>query len=257
VREEPREHRSTHEPGRADEERGTKSHASLLHRVGHRTNRDERIVSFVSKTPVTRDIRAQRLVQCTGCSLPVIACVCDALPKIATRTRVVVVMHRREAFRTSNTGRLAVKVLTRSSCAIRGGDAPRPSAADFPGKRLVLFPSEGARVLSPADAADDLTLIVPDGTWSQAQRVLRREPCARGAEIVRLPPCAPTRYALRRNTRDGALCTFEAVAEALGVLEGEGVKTRVLSCFDLFLARALAIRGRRDIVRPDQSSTSP
>jgi DTW domain-containing protein len=195
-----------------------------------------------------RAIRSQRLAQCQGCGLPVVACICAALPTIATRTRVVVVMHRREAFRTSNTGRLAVKILPRAACAVRGGKEPRPAPGDLPGKRLVLFPQEGARVLAPSDASDDTVLIVPDGTWSQAQRVLRREPCARGAEVVRLPPCRPTRYSLRRNTREGALCTFEAIAAALQLLEGGDVEARMLASFEAFLGRAHEVRGRRNMI---------
>ena len=176
---------------------------------------------------------------------------CDELPQLVTRTRVVVVMHRRETYRTSNTGRLAVKVLASAACAVRGGKEPRAAPTDLGARRLVLFPSDEARTLTAADAGDgagETVLIVPDGTWSQAQRVLRREPCAQGAEIVRLPPCAPTRYALRRNTREGALCTFEAVAAALGVLEGPELEARLLACFDTFQARALSVRGRRSVL---------
>ncbi len=199
--------------------------------------------------PHPRGVRSQRRAQCEGCSLPQIVCLCDELPRLVTRTRVVVVMHRREALRTSNTGRLAVRVLSGASRAVRGArtaQGEREEAAPLPaGKRLALFPAEGARILTPDDASDDAVLVVPDGTWSQAQRVLRREPLARGAEIVRLPPRPPTRYALRRNTRDGAVCTFEAIAAALGVLEGGDVEARMLACFEAFQARALAVRGRR------------
>jgi DTW domain-containing protein len=203
-----------------------------------------------SVTLPPRVIRSQRLVQCDGCGLPATTCICAELPTIATRTRIVVVMHRREAFRTSNTGRLAVKILPNSERAVRGGNHPRPPPTDLAGKRLVLFPQEGARLLSPGDASDETVLIVPDGTWSQAQRVLRREPCARGAEIVRLPPRSPTRYSLRRNTRDGAVCTFEAIAAALGLLEGGDIEARMLASFETFLTRAHAIRGRRDVISP-------
>ncbi len=173
---------------------------------------------------------------------------CADLSAIATRTRVVVVMHYREAFRTSNTGRLAVKILTNSERAVRGGLGPHPAPTELHGHKLVLFPQEGARLLSPSDASDDTVLVVPDGTWSQAQRVLRREPRARGAEVVRLPPCPPTRYSLRRNTRDGALCTFEAIAAALAILEGGDIEARMLASFDTFLTRAHAVRGRRDVM---------
>ena len=195
-----------------------------------------------------RAIRSQRLAQCQGCGLPVVACICADLPQIAARTRVVVVMHRREAFRTSNTGRLAVRILSNAASAVRGGKEPRPLPVNLPARRLVLFPQEGARALAPSDSSEDTVLIVPDGTWSQAQRVLRREPCARDAEVVRLPPCPPTRYSLRRNTREGALCTFEAIAAALQLLEGGDIERRMLASFETFLDRAHAVRGRRSVL---------
>ncbi len=99
-----------------------------------------------------------------------------------------------------------------------------------------------------------MTLLVPDGTWSQARRIAQREPDARGAELVRLPPGPPTRYGLRRNPREGTVSTFEAVARALGVLEGaEGAElaARLLETFDRFVDRALRVRAHGELVAQD------
>ena len=193
-----------------------------------------------------RHIRSQRLVQCRGCSLPEMSCLCAELPSLSVRTRLLVVMQHREAFRTSNTSRVAIKMLSGASCIVRGELGVTPSREVPPGRRLVLFPSEGARELTAADGAGEpLTLIVPDGTWSQAQRVLRREACARGAEVVRLPAPSSTRYSLRRNAREGTVCTLEAIAAAMAILEGPAIEAALLDAFDRFVDRALAVRGRR------------
>jgi DTW domain-containing protein YfiP len=81
-------------------------------------------------------------------------------------------------------------------------------------------------------------------TWSQAQRVRLRDPDARGAEPVRLPAGTMSRYDLRRSPRDGAVSTLEAVACALGVLEGVEVERALLALLDTFVERSHRAAGR-------------
>lgn len=188
-----------------------------------------------------RDLRGWRLVRCGGCGLPEALCVCAALPSLVVRTRVVVVMHHIEAVRSTNTGRLAVAMLQGASVRLRGARDATVEAAPA-GRRLVLFPSEGARPLRPDDAGDDLVLIVPDGTWAQARRVHRRDPAAQGAEAVTLPTVATSNYDLRRSEREGALCTIEAIAAAMGVLEGPAVEAALREGFAAWRERAMRVR---------------
>jgi len=213
-------------------------------------------------------MRSRRLARCTGCALPEALCLCGELPRIETRTRVVIVTHRNELAKSTNTARIAARLLTRSEVHVRGvldpsapppvrrraGVAaparPRPDpAAPGPGteRRLVLFPSDGARALCADDALGSLPLVllVPDGSWSQASKSLRRVPLLAGVEPVALPALAPSRYKLRRNQREGGLCTLEAIARALGVLEGAEVEAELLHALDCFVVRALETRGRR------------
>lgn len=188
-----------------------------------------------------RHLRGWRLVRCGGCGLTEALCVCASLPRLAVRTRVVVVMHHVEALRSTNTGRLAARMLAGASVRLRG--VPEAPAEDAPpGRRVVLFPSEGARSLRASDAADDLVLVVPDGTWAQARRIHRRDPAAQGAEAVTLPTRGESAYGLRRGARDGGLCTLEAVAAALGVLEGAAVEEAMREAFARWQERALRVR---------------
>lgn len=162
-----------------------------------------------------RSLRGWRTPRCGTCGLPGERCVCATLPTLSTHVRVVVVMHRIEAVRSTNTGRLVARMLSRAALRVRGArDETSPEVP--PGRRLVLFPRAGARMLSREDADTELTLVVPDGTWSQARRIAQRDPLAKDIEAVTLPEMESS-YGLRRNPRIGALCTLEAVAEALRV----------------------------------------
>jgi DTW domain-containing protein YfiP len=159
---------------------------------------------------------------------------------------VVVVMHRREAITTSNTGRLVEQLLEGASVRVRGLREPPPSAPLPEGRRLALYPVEGARVLGPELAeGEPVVLLVPDGTWPQARRMVRRDVDLRDVEPVALPPAPSTHYGLRRRPREGALCTLEAIARALGVLEGAAVEERLIEALDHFVERSFRARGRR------------
>jgi DTW domain-containing protein YfiP len=187
-------------------------------------------------------MRTRRLARCPGCGLATALCLCGELPRLSVRTRVVVVMHTNEVQKSSNTGRLAVAMLGGAELRVRG--RPNESIPEAPpGKRLALFPMPDARSLTEDDARDEApVLLIPDGNWTQARRMLIRDPWLRDAEIVRLAEVGPSRYPLRRNSRPGTTCTLEAVARALGILEGEDVERAMLDVLDLFVERSIRMR---------------
>jgi DTW domain-containing protein YfiP len=88
-------------------------------------------------------------------------------------------------------------------------------------------------------------LVVPEGSWGQARRAVRREPWLLDAERVCLPSGPPSHYRLRTAPHEHGLSTLEAVARALGVLEGEAIERALLAMLDAFVERSLAVRGRR------------
>jgi DTW domain-containing protein len=212
-------------------------------------------------------VRSRRLPRCAGCGLAETLCFCASLAPMAVRTRVVVVAHRDELYKTTNTGRLVPRLLEGARFLVRGEhadptrDLERESAREAAElfapetRRLVLFPAPGARLLSASDLAEGpLALVVPDGTWTQGRKLGQRDPLALGAERVALPPGPPSRYRLRRNGREGGLCTLEAVARAMRVLEGPEVEARMLEVLDRFVACQLVTRGRG--VAPDRAHTA-
>jgi DTW domain-containing protein len=192
-----------------------------------------------------RMIRSRRLPRCAGCWLPLALCLCAELPRLRVRTRLVVVMHRREAITSSNTGRLAVRSIEGAWLRVRGRieDAEQEPLPE--GRRLALFPGPFARVLGPGDAqGEPLTLLVPDGSWTQARKLARRDEDLSAAEAVALPPSGSSRYGLRRSPGEDRLCTLEAIARALGILEGPEVEAALLLALDRFVERTLVVRER-------------
>ncbi len=177
-------------------------------------------------------------------------CICGMLPRLETRTRVVVVIHQLEASKPTNTGVIAARCLPNSAVVYRGrgpGDAPgidlRALAAP-PARSVVLFPHAEATPLEGWRDTDGLQLIVPDGTWSQAARTRRRLEVLAGLPCVSLPSRAAAADRLRAAPRPGSLATLEALAVALGILEGPPVEEALMRVYRVMTERTLWTNGR-------------
>lgn len=176
-------------------------------------------------------------------------CICALVPKVPTRTRVLCILHKVEQWKTTNTGHLAAKCLPNCELRVRG---VREQELDLRGfddpafRTVVLFPSDDAELLDAAWVARDprpVQLIVPDGTWKQARRIVNRVPALRAATKVVIPRGDASRYGLRRAPREDGVCTFEAIVAALRVLEGEQVRAPLEHIFQVFVDRTRWSRG--------------
>ncbi len=184
-------------------------------------------------------------------------CVCALVPTLHTRTRLVLVIHRAEDRKPTNTGRLALLAMPNSAMVLRGGlrleERTDALSLDDTTRPLFLFPHEDAvplRTLARVEGDDrPVTLIVPDGNWRQASKVRNRVAGLRNVPCVSLPVGAPSTYRLRTEAHAFGLATLEAIARALRVLEGDAgpdVEKALLQLFQTMVERTLWSRGEYD-----------
>lgn len=194
-------------------------------------------------------VRRRVVPRCPKCFLHVPICLCAAVRPQAIATRVVVVMHHYEGNKKSNTGRLLTLALDQAEVRLRGRPHTPLDTEGLlnPARRVVLlYPTPEAEPIDAAWRAADprpVTLVVPDGNWKQASKVVKREPAFAALPRVTLPPGPPSRYRLRRHPDPDRICTLEAVARALGVLEGPAVRAELERLLDVFVERTLWSRG--------------
>jgi DTW domain-containing protein YfiP len=193
--------------------------------------------------------------RCDLCRMHSSLCVCPLMPKLETRTRVVLVIHRAEDRKPTNTGRLALLSMKNSAMVVRGRAEEPNDTVPYPAstRPLFLFPHEDAvpiRTVARVPGDDrPVTLIVPDGNWRQASKVRNRVPGMRGVPCVSLPVGAPSIYRLRAEAHAFGLATIEAIARALRVLEGDAgpaVEEALLHVFRAMVERTLWSRGEYD-----------
>jgi len=162
-------------------------------------------------------------------------CLCAEVPAIATRTRVVIVRHHLERFRSSNSGRLAHLALANSEIVDHGG-AGGPARLPALEGAWLLFP-EGEPTVAPPPVPPR-QLIVLDATWSQARRMYRKLDALRGLPILRLPDAPMPAARLRESPGAGRVSTIEAIARALRLLEGEEPAAALERLFAVAVERA-------------------
>jgi DTW domain-containing protein YfiP len=176
-------------------------------------------------------------------------CICGAIPRLDLTTRVCLVIHVNELRRSSNTGRLALRALVNSEMRVRGETRERLDLSDvltYGYRTFLFYPTVDAVELNHELVAQDPTpiqLIVPDGSWRQAGKVHYRHHELK--DVLRVKISAPNlaKFHLRAQHKPEGMATLQAIAHALGVIEGELVKARLMKLYQAKLERTLIARG--------------
>ncbi|MBL8842826.1 MAG: DTW domain-containing protein [Planctomycetes bacterium] len=162
--------------------------------------------------------------RCAGCGLIPARCLCAKLPRTELPWPLAIVQHGKEAGKPTNTARLVARVVANARLlpfARRG--APWSAAALGGGdvERFVLFPAADARPLDrdwcAARRGRPTELVLLDGTWRQAGRMVRRADGIATLPRVALPPGPPSRWRIRSAPRGDQLCTFETVVRLAAI----------------------------------------
>lgn len=171
---------------------------------------------------------------------------------LSARSRVVILQHPREARLAICSARLCQAALAGAEIVVgaRPDDHPRVAPLLAAPGTWLLFPGEGAVSAGDLSATPPRTLLVIDATWPEAVKLLRRSPRLAALPRVAIPPgaVAPSSYqGLREEPEAGHLATIDAVAEALGALEGDPTRFAPMrAAFRLAVERQLeCARGPR------------
>jgi DTW domain-containing protein YfiP len=171
-------------------------------------------------------------VTCPRCRRPASVCYCAALPTLDTATRVVILQHPRERDMPIGTARMASLCLPRASLHVGAAwdDSAvlREALADPARTPILLYPGPGAKDILREPPRGPVTLVVVDGTWSQAKNVVRDNPILRALPRYAFEAPEPSEYRIRREPRDEYVSTIEALMHVLGALEGDAPRFRAL-----------------------------
>ncbi|WP_350647325.1 DTW domain-containing protein [Pseudomonas sp. HY13-MNA-CIBAN-0226] len=190
-------------------------------------------------------------IHCPRCLRPEAHCLCPLIPSLDSRTRVLVLQHPSEVNHALNTARLAALGLTNAELIVGEVFADLPALLNQPGYQArLLFPGEDTQTLQGYGADDQpLLLVVPDGTWRKARKLLHLNPLLATLPRVTLAQGGVSRYRLRKAPGPGALSTVEAIAQALQVLEAPMSFEPLLKPFEALIEGQIAAMGEEVFLR--------
>jgi DTW domain-containing protein YfiP len=151
---------------------------------------------------------------------------------------IILLTHQRERFKKTNTGSLAAEVLGEKARIVvwdRVTPDPELIRTIDKGSIALLYPSVDSQLAS--EVAHYENYIIIDGTWQEAQKIYNRSPYLKGLPAVNVLANEPSAYTLRRNQRQGGLCTAECVIE---ILNARGYSTLANDLQLIFLSRVAA-----------------
>lgn len=205
--------------------------------------------------------RSTHGVRCTRCKINVKLCFCAELRRLNSKTKISFVMHHREEHLTSNTVNLALLTMEHAEVHLRGVQDNPFSVSQLKIDQnkytpIFLFPEDDAielnednlKIINPLNLP--IQLIVPDGTWSQAKKVYRRDFVELNQTnihipAVKLPMGLEGKYLLRKSPRENGLSTYEATVHALEIIEKDRVLSKELMQMFLIMVERM-VKTRRN-----------
>ena len=215
--------------------------------------REERLNTAI-KPFLARGVTVKR---CEQCWLGQKYCICEALaPMRATSSvDIVLLMHRDEILKPTNSGRLIAEVLPDNCLAYQWHRAEPPKdlldlLANDDRQCVLFFPAKDpAQSLTPAQIQQNtdalgkkITVIVPDGTWREASRMANLSGYLQSLPRVNLAQIKTGQYSVRAACDASRLATAEAVAQLLVELGELEAGTCVSSAFKTFNQHYRAMR---------------
>ena len=186
---------------------------------------------------------------CGICAASRTSCLCDVVPRIELKTKVCLVIHHRELSRSSNTGLLALRALVNSEMRIRGEGREALDLKDLitlQYRTFLFYPCGDATELDEALVMQESTpiqLLVPDGTWRQARKIHSRHLELRNLPRVKISKPNNSTFQLRAQTRPERMATLQAIAQGLGIIEGDLVRAQLMKLYYAKIDRTLKARG--------------
>lgn len=199
--------------------------------------------------------RGKSVQRCEDCLLATYNCICAFRPVRSSRAEFVLVMHKNETFKPTNTGRLIADVFPAGTHAFRwtrvDPDEELVALLNDPRRQcLLVFPVDTSdekakpRALCIDVSPDKIpTFILLDGTWKQSGRMFHLSRWLDQVPCIVLPAAGERGYAVRKSHQDNYVSTAEAAALCLQLADEPENSETLLDYFQLFNEHYVATRG--------------
>ncbi|HRL21353.1 MAG TPA: tRNA-uridine aminocarboxypropyltransferase [Alcaligenes sp.] len=220
--------------------------------------------------------------RCSRCQRPLSRCLCPLIPSLPQPCPVLILQHSSEASHALNTARLAHLGLQETELWVGESFESLPMRLAQAHRPVLLFPGPDAvqaglpvaaglwsacsnaysertsarhkSALNMQTGSPDL-IVVPDGTWRKARRILMVNPILQALPRWVLPPGPPSRYRLRKAPDPQAVSTLEAIARVLQILAPQQDFSPLLRPFEHLIDEQIQAMGPQTYLRNYPTAT--
>lgn len=201
------------------------------------------MVCFTRFASMSRSVVLDGAPRCDRCNYPPRWCICGGFQPLSCPLHIDVLIHHRELWRPTSTGRLINRIIPASRVHKFQCEAP-------PTRESIVQPSRPVWILHPrgeplptGTPPQDVQVLLLDGSWKEAAHMLQK--VEGWGQRIRLPMTGPSRYWLRGHQGEGHYSTVEALLfllKALGLTEAEA---HLRLQFELHVYAGLRARGAK------------
>lgn len=152
---------------------------------------------------------------CYECLRPEGHCVCNLIPPFAAHCKILILQHYHERKKYYGTAKLLAKGLT--NARVLRGIIFEPEQLNLDPKTYLLYPSASAVDCSSIELDAESTVVVIDGTWDEAAKILFNNPILKTLPCLTFTAPLRSRYRIRKQPKPHFLSTIESVAHLLRI----------------------------------------
>ncbi|HSG04239.1 MAG TPA: DTW domain-containing protein [Marinobacterium sp.] len=193
--------------------------------------------------------------RCESCRLPLPSCICEHRKTVHAGVEFVVLMHRNETYKPTNTGRLIEATIANTRVIqwhsrLDPGDELAALLDNPSYQPIIVFPPSSdyqQRMIAQPDSSTSSAkplFILLDGTWRQARRMFRHSVYLQKLPVISLDEARTSTYSLRKAIHEGQLCTAEVAAALLHQIGEEVAGEALDNYYQRFNAHYIASRRR-------------
>jgi len=153
---------------------------------------------------------------CLSCLRPTAYCVCGLVEPFRAHCNLIVLQHPNERRKYYSTVRIVKQAITNSRVlsGVIFPDGVLAKALENQ-RSYILFPGEDSVDCTDVVLDENSTVIVLDGTWSEAGKILRRNPILAELPRISFRATIESRYRIRKQPKAHCLSSLESIAHFL------------------------------------------
>lgn len=225
--------------------------ATLLMRTSVTSRTDNPFTQLYqqAKADASREYHGRGILvqRCSICQLKPSHCICHEVVESDCPVDFVLIFHRDEIFKPTNTGKLIAQQFPRNTHAFLWHRVTPPQAL----LDILRSPERDCYIVFPGEASDAraitstiqktsdkrTTLILLDATWRQSRRMFNASDWLKDIPCLKLNPESKAVYSTRSAAHDHYLSTAESAALALAACQSPDAAQTLFNTFALFDSR--------------------